>query len=172
MIVIGLLTGGTAAAWFVLRQTDREAVEAPASPVGRSVPRTSQTPQMFHDPSSLESLTREIDQVVPASLLRFVVPGATVALVHGGEVIWTHGYGVADAATGVPMQPDAVFQVGSTSKAIAAYTVLGTVGEGRLSLDTPVEGATAPWRLPPSEPGREADHDAVTLRRLLSHTRD
>ncbi|MER7498838.1 serine hydrolase domain-containing protein [Nonomuraea pusilla] len=60
-----------------------------------------------------------------------------------------------------PVPHDPLFRVGSTTKTFVATVLLQLVGEGRLSLDDPVER----W-LPGVVPGG----DAVTVRRLLDHT--
>ena len=49
------------------------------------------------------------------------VPGAGLALIDHGEVIWTKGYGVEDKTTGKPVTPETVFQAGSISKPVTAW---------------------------------------------------
>jgi CubicO group peptidase (beta-lactamase class C family) len=117
-------------------------------------------PPSFHEPASVAALGRRFDDVVPEALRRHSVPGAAIAIVRSGRVVWARGYGVAARRTPVTM--GTVFQVASVSKPVAALGALRLVEEGRLALDRPV----TVWRFPPS------DHDprGVTLRRLLSHT--
>lgn len=121
-------------------------------------------PPAFQPPESVSALAREIDRTVPASLRANQVPGASVAVVHRGRVVWTGAYGEADERT--PMRPDTVMQVASVSKAVAAYVLVRLAGAGTLPLDAPIERFTGTWRLPASR----FDARAVTLRRLLSHT--
>ncbi len=94
------------------------------------------------------------------------VPGAALALIDHGEVIWTKGYGVADKTTGTPATPETVFQAASISKSVTAWGVMRLAQEGKLSLDAPVERYLTRWHLPPSN----FDNSGVTIRRLLSHT--
>jgi CubicO group peptidase (beta-lactamase class C family) len=92
---------------------------------------------------------------------------AALVLVHGGEIAAEHGFGVANAETGAPVQPDrTLYQVGSVSKAVTAWGVMKLVEEGRLGLDEPVVGRLERWRFP----GSEAYGSKVTARHLLSHT--
>ena len=42
-------------------------------------------------------------------------PGAALAVIHDGEIIYTRGYGMADLEHDVPITPDTVFYIGSTS---------------------------------------------------------
>lgn len=62
--------------------------------------------------------------------------------------------------------PTHLFNIGSTSKSVAAWGAIRLVDEGRLSLDEPVNARLKRWHLPVS-PYQVAE---VTLRRLLSHT--
>lgn len=59
-----------------------------------------------------------------------------------------------------------VFQVASLSKWISAFGVMKLVELDSLDLDVPVGNYLTRWQLPPSE----FNNDAVTVRRLLSHT--
>jgi CubicO group peptidase (beta-lactamase class C family) len=108
----------------------------------------------------------QLDEQVPGWLARYGVPGVAVAVVEHGEVAWARGYGWADAARGVRVTPDTVFQLASVSKPVAAWGVMRLVEANRLALDTPVERYLTRWHLPPSE----FDASGVTVRRLLSHT--
>ena len=112
------------------------------------------------------AFTNQLDQRIPQWLQRYEVPGAAVALVRNGEVVWSKGYGLADKARGVPVTPDTVFQVASISKSVTAWGVMRLVEKGQLNLDAPVEQYLTRWHLPPSS----YDAKGVTIRRLLSHS--
>lgn len=82
-------------------------------------------------------------------------------LMEDGQVFDQHF-----ASKGKPVDRDTLFQVASLSKWVTAWGVLTLVESGRLDLDAPAETYLKRWRLPPSDFNREA----VTIRRLLSHT--
>ncbi|TVP70541.1 MAG: class A beta-lactamase-related serine hydrolase [Nitriliruptor sp.] len=112
---------------------------------------------------------RQVDQVrerVEANLARTSVPGAAVALVDDGEVVWAEGFGLAEVATGRPVRADTMFQAGSLSKSVTAWAVLHLAAEGVIDLDAPVEEQVDGWSLPDSP----YDTSGVTPRRLLAHT--
>ncbi len=67
---------------------------------------------------------------------------------------------------GHPVDRNTVFQVASLSKWVTAWGIMTLVDEGRLDLDVPVSTYLTRWQLPASD----YDNDAVTIRRLLSHT--
>lgn len=109
---------------------------------------------------------RLLDSFVPKRMHELRIPGAAVALVYRGEVVWSKGYGVANKATGEAVTPETVFQAASISKSVTAWGVMRLVEEGKLVLDAPVEGYLTRWHLPASQ----FDRSGVTIRRLLSHT--
>ena len=62
------------------------------------------------------------------------VPGAGVALIAGGEVLWCGGIGKADLATDREVTCDTEFRVGSVSKTFVALALLKLQEEGRINL--------------------------------------
>lgn len=94
---------------------------------------------------------------------RLNVPGVSVAVLHGGVIEWSKGYGVT-RAEGAPITPDTLFQAGSISKPVAALAALRLVQQHRLTLDGNVNAQLKGWKL--STPAGVQ----VTLRELLSHT--
>lgn len=112
----------------------------------------------WHEPVSVDALRRDLENTVRDHMA--AVPGAAVAVLHGGTVVATVYAG--NARDGQPVGPDTVFQTASLSKPVAAFTVLSS----GIDVDAPVERSTGTWRFPPSA----FDASAVTLRRLLSHT--
>jgi len=100
-------------------------------------------------------------------MAHYNVPGVSVAVMDGGEIVWAQGWGVADTKTGAPVTPHTLFQAASISKPVAALAAMALVEEGFLELDGPVNRHLAGWSVPDN--GFTAD-SAVTLRGLLTHT--
>ena len=69
-------------------------------------------------------------------------------------------------SVGDPVGDKTLFQVASLSKWVTAWAVMTLVESGKVDLDAPVSRYLTRWHLPASE----FDNDAVTVRRLLSHT--
>ncbi|HEX8135583.1 MAG TPA: serine hydrolase domain-containing protein [Actinomycetes bacterium] len=114
----------------------------------------------------LGGLERAADVAARRALADSTAPGLAVALVHNGRLARAMGYGLADRATGRPVTLRTRFQAASLSKPVTAWGVLRLVGQGRIGLDEPVVGHLRRWRPPPSP----FDTEAITVRRLLSHT--
>jgi len=108
----------------------------------------------------------KLDEKIPAWLEEFIVPGAAIALIDDGKVIFQKGYGYADVKNNVTVNSKTGFNIGSISKTVAAWGVMKLVEEGKIELDSPVEKYLTRWHLPETV----YDNNKVTVRRLLSHT--
>ena len=93
------------------------------------------------------------------------VPGLSIAVTSGGNVIWAKGYGLAKVGSDLSVDAQTVFSVGSLSKTGTAAAVLRLVNEDRLALDADVNSYLTSWKAPVPKSGQ-----ALTLRMLLSHT--
>ncbi len=80
------------------------------------------------------------DQLVQGMVDAWKVPGLAVALVKDGEVIYSKGFGVRDAAQKLPVTEDTLFAIGSSTKAFTTFVMGTLVDEGKLDWDKPVSG--------------------------------
>jgi len=79
-----------------------------------------------------------LEAVVQKELKDAGVPGAAVAVVSGGRVIYEKGFGIANVETGVPMTPDLLFRLGSTTKMFTAAALAALADKGAVDLHKPV----------------------------------
>lgn len=100
-------------------------------------------------------------------MVRYRVPGVSIALVDGGRIEWVRGYGETGGGDSVPVTADTRFQAASLAKMVTAAGTLRLVQEKQLDLDADVNRYLESWRVPENPFTRKA---AVTIRRLLSHT--
>lgn len=92
------------------------------------------------------------------------VTGAVVVVVKDGEILFSRGYGHADAAGQKAVQPaDTMFRVGALSGVVTATAVMQLVEQHKLDLDADVN-RYLDFTLPPY------DGKPVTLRDLLTNT--
>ncbi len=101
-----------------------------------------------------------VDSLVRQVLQSTGVPGASVAVVQDGRLVYAQAYGAAQLEPPVPARPEMRFSIGSISKQFAAAAILLLQQDGKLSLDDPVARF-----LPDLTRARD-----VTIRQLLSHT--
>jgi CubicO group peptidase (beta-lactamase class C family) len=100
-------------------------------------------------------------------MARFKVPGVSIAVIRDHQIHWAKGYGVADVATGAPVNTETMFQAASMSKPVAAMAVLRAVQDGLFTLDDDVNRILTSWKL---DRGEFAKDGPVTPRMLTSHT--
>lgn len=86
----------------------------------------------------------QLDGVVADLMQRSRVPGAAVAVVKDGAVLYAKGFGVRDVTTGAPVTADTVFQLASVSKPIGASVVAAAIGRGIATWDDPMQ-KYLPW---------------------------
>ena len=99
-------------------------------------------------------------------MAHFKVPGVSIALIQGNKLAWVKGYGTLQAGGEVSVNPESLFQAGSTTKMLVAATALRLVDKGVLDLDRDVNTYLKSWKVPDNEFTNEKK---VTLRLLLSH---
>jgi CubicO group peptidase (beta-lactamase class C family) len=100
----------------------------------------SAAPAASQDRSTTTSDTgtpeEQIDRVFAA--LDRGVPGAAVAVVKDGELVFSNGYGLANLEYGEQVTAESVFYVASLSKQFTGFAIAMLVADGTLSLDEPV----------------------------------
>jgi len=105
---------------------------------------------------------RRLDSRIALLMQQKDFVGLAVAAVERGKVRFLRGYGETLAGSGDPITPDTVFRWASVSKGVASALVTKLAGEGRVSLEAPIEGLNTSLRLSPA--GRN-----VTVADVLSH---
>lgn len=90
-----------------------------------------------------------------------VSPGAALAIIKDGKIIYKRGYGMANLEHNIPITPTSVFRIGSTSKQITAACIAILALEGKISLDDDIR------KYIPELPRYER---TITVRHLVHHT--
>jgi CubicO group peptidase (beta-lactamase class C family) len=98
----------------------------------------------------IRSLTRNlpaIDATITAILQAARIPGASVAIVFGSDVVYARGFGHRSLQPREPMSPQTIYPIASTTKAFNSTLIGMLVDEGRLSWDVPVQTYLPGFRL-------------------------
>jgi D-alanyl-D-alanine carboxypeptidase len=106
------------------------------------------------------ALKTRVDAIATGVMEQRGVPSASVAVVQGGKIVYTHAYGNAHINPDKPATPEMRYSVGSISKQFTAAAILILQEQGKLSLDDAV-GKYVPGL---------TRGDKVTIRQILSHT--
>ncbi len=75
---------------------------------------------------------------IDAEIARDQLPGGVLAIARRGKLVHFEAYGFLDKAAGVPMRTDAIFNIASMTKPMAAVAALQLYEQGRLTIDDPV----------------------------------
>jgi CubicO group peptidase (beta-lactamase class C family) len=113
-------------------------------------------------PKTLPELQKAMKDVVDKAHL----PGAGIALVSNGELLWCGGIGKADLASGRDITCDTEFRVGSISESFVALALLKLQEEGKINLEARLQDV-AP-EVPVKNPWESTN--PVRIVNLLEHT--
>jgi CubicO group peptidase (beta-lactamase class C family) len=105
-----------------------------------------------------------LDQCIEKMRADWKYVGVAVAVVQGDEVIHAQGFGARQVGKPDRIDPDTLFQVGSTTKAFAAAALGVLVDEGKVHWDDPVVDHLAGFQL--QDPWLTRN---ITIRDLLAH---
>ena len=105
-------------------------------------------------------MTAKVDKVFE-KFNRTDSPGCALGIYQNGQIVYKHGYGMANLNDDVPITPLTVFHVASMSKQFTAASILLLAQQGKLSLDDDVH------KYIPELPDFG---ERITLRHLMHHT--
>ena len=109
----------------------------------------------------------KIDNKVYNFMKDFNIPGVSISIMKGSDVVYSYGYGFAVKETKERCTPDHLFRMASISKQFCAMCIMTLKEQGRLELDQKVfgEGGILNGIYKNITPY----HEAITVRHLLSH---
>jgi CubicO group peptidase (beta-lactamase class C family) len=107
--------------------------------------------------------TTDFDDLVPALMREYSVPGAALVIVTGDSVAYLGGFGLARVADDISVDPErTTFRIASVAKLFVATTAAVMAERGLVSLDADIR------EIAPSVP-LHGDR-SITLHHLLTHT--
>lgn len=102
-----------------------------------------------------------IDAIVRSGMEAEHIPGLSLTVLRGGEIVRQSNYGWANLEQEIPVDARTAFNIGSASKQIIASGIMLLAQEGKIDLDASISryiaDVPAQWR-------------PITVRHLLSHT--
>jgi CubicO group peptidase (beta-lactamase class C family) len=103
-----------------------------------------------------------LDSVVNAALASSRAPGATVAVVSNGQLVYAKGYGLANVETQQPMTADMLLRVGSVTKMFTGATIASLIEDKQLNVLAPISTYI------PTLAGKRVGE--VTAHQLMTHS--
>lgn len=85
-----------------------------------------------------EADLNDLSAYVEAALATFEIPGASVAIVQQGQVVFTGAYGLANTADDTAVNENTLFMIGSSTKSMTSWVAASLVDDGLFTWDTPI----------------------------------
>lgn len=104
-------------------------------PEAKSVPSEAAQEPAPHWAVSVERAR----EAVRGALAEQNLPGLSVAVGVGGEIVWAEGFGWADIEKRAPVRPETRFRLGTLSQALTSVGVGILLEANRLKLDEPIQ---------------------------------
>jgi CubicO group peptidase (beta-lactamase class C family) len=156
LLVLGFVGLGLLVAAILGMVAYITATAVPFHPDAQAVPSVTKAAPL---PRWIDAVERG-RRIMRAGIAEQNLPGASVAVGVGGEIVWAEGFGWADLETRVPVEPDTRFQIGMASKVLTSAAVGLLLEQDRLKLDEEIQTYV------PTYPRKEWP---VTLRQVLGH---
>jgi len=115
-------------------------------------------------PKPSPPLAAELDDYISKGMRDWKIPGLSIAVVKGGDVVYARGFGVRKLGSAEPVDSQTLFGMMSTTKAMTALAVAMLVDEKKVAWDDPVT-RHLPW-FQLSDPWVTRE---LTVRDLLRH---
>ncbi|WP_224271025.1 serine hydrolase [Haloprofundus salinisoli] len=111
-----------------------------------------------------------IDRTTCAAVESFVIdwmddngiPGASLALVKGDELVYADGFGARDVSENLPSTSDTLYGIGSITKSFTALAIQQLAEDGELELTDPISEYVDRYTDAPGDP--------ISIHQLLTHT--
>lgn len=107
----------------------------------------------------------DVDVYLQNYLSKVPVPGFSIAIVQGDQVIFKKGYGIAVEGKSDKMTPNSILPIGALGRGFTSMAIMQLVEEGKLDLDKPII-EYIPW----FRTANKDFSDLITLRMCLSNT--
>jgi CubicO group peptidase (beta-lactamase class C family) len=139
------------------------------SPLGPSiarteVPRPPATPPIQGHPLTPEDVNSWLDGMMPYAIARGDIPGAVVVVVKDGQVLTERGYGYANVAKKIKVDPKStLFRPGSISKLFTWTALMQQEEQGKVDLNADVN-KYIDFKIPPYK------GQPITPLNLMTHT--
>ena len=112
------------------------------------------------EPASLPTISQAVDNIY-ADLDWDSGPGCAVGFARDGELIYQRQFGMANLEHNIPINPNTVFRIGSTSKQFVAAGIAMLSLQGKLELDADIHTVL---------PDLPDYGTPVTIRQMVTHS--
>ena len=129
-VAVGLLLTAILGLWQYMKAT-----ATPLHPSAQEVRSVTQ----FTPVRKWTDAVEQGRQLVRTGITEQNLPGLSVAVGVGGDIVWAEGFGLADLEKRTPVTPDTQFRIGTASTALTSAAVGLLLEKGRLNLDDEIQ---------------------------------
>ena len=108
---------------------------------------------------------QKIDNYLKDYQSKIPIPGFSIAIIEGDEIVFSKGYGVEKQGIAKKMTPKSSLGIGALGRAFTSVGIMQLVEKGKLDLDAPVI-KYLPW----FKTANPSFSDQITVRMCLSNT--
>ncbi|WP_217349704.1 serine hydrolase, partial [Meiothermus sp. PNK-Is4] len=151
--VIGLAQRYRGRVYLVLVDARTEALARRGSQVniiasGLRIAQLEQTDLSAASPKPFDpAMAAELGGYISQAMQRAQVPGAVVAVVQGGRVVYQRAFGVRELGKEAPVTLDTQFMIGSAGKSLTTLLMATLVDAGKMRWDTPARAVFPQFRV-------------------------
>ena len=155
-LVLVAVTAGLPFALYAAVWEYMNATATPLHPDARRVPTATDAAP----PTKWTDTVEQTRKILQADLAERNLPGLSVAVGLGNEIVWAEGFGYADLENKVAVTPRTRFRIGTASTALTSAALGLLLEKGKLKLDD---------RIQTYVPGFPKKKWPITLRQLMGH---
>lgn len=104
---------------------------------GLTITALEETDLTGAEPLPVSEVIPELESFIEEGLAQFGIPGAAVAIVQDGAVVYSNGFGVTEKGGDTPLTPQTHMMIGSTGKSLTTMLMGTLVDAGEMRWDTP-----------------------------------
>ena len=108
----------------------------------------------------------DLAPLIRSAQKRFKVPGISLVLVRGSDVLWAEGFGFANLDQRIPATPDTIYRAGSLAKPFTAMAVMQLAEKDEVDIDQPLNGYLTEFSI---RSRFDTTAEPITIRSILSH---
>ncbi len=104
----------------------------------------------------------QLEKFIFEKIAQTKLPGLSMALIKGDDVVWSRGFGYRDVERGLPATDHTLYSIGSVTKSFTCLAIMQLAEQGKLSIDDPIE-KYMPFDIHPGG-------GTVCIKHFMSHT--
>src|SRR5215210_946986 len=104
-----------------------------------------------------------IDAYIAAQMKAIGIPGLALGIIHGDQIVYVKGYGVADPS-GRAVTAQTPFWLASLAKSVTALAIMQLVEAGKIELDAPVQRYLPYFRVAAETESALDESSTITVR--------